>query len=193
MAKRFAATEIWDEDWFLEMPNEYKLFWFYMLSTCDHAGLFRVNVRSFSGLLGVKVTPSEALKMFNVDKQRVRVISDTLWFIEDFFVFQYGTTFNPNNKMHDSVEKLLLRQNIPMTSVRGLRDLKDRVKDKVKDKDKIHNGAKIEKSEKAVEIDEKNLLAVFADGSYQPLGQVQQMELKRGALFPKIIEKGIIQ
>ena len=26
MAKRFSATEIWDEDWFLDMPNEYKLF-----------------------------------------------------------------------------------------------------------------------------------------------------------------------
>ena len=43
MAKRFTSTEIWNEDWFLDMPAEYKLFWYYMLCECDHAGLFKVN------------------------------------------------------------------------------------------------------------------------------------------------------
>jgi hypothetical protein len=120
MAKRFSDTKIWDEDWFLDMPNEYKLFWFYMLAQCDHAGLFKVNVRSFSGLLGVSVTPSKVIEYFNTGKDRVRIVNQSLWLIEDFFAFQYGQTFNPNNKMHDSIEMLYLKANIKIRNNKGL-------------------------------------------------------------------------
>lgn len=133
MAKRFTATEIWSEDWYLSMPNEYKLFWFYMLSTCDHAGLFKVNWRSFSGLVEVNLSSSDALDYFNAGKQRVRVIKSSLWFIEDFFVYQYGTTFNLNNRLHASIAAIYFKHQIDLTSIRGLLDLKQGVKDKDKE------------------------------------------------------------
>jgi len=136
MAKRFSDTEIWSEDWFLEMPNEYKLFWFYMLSNCDHAGLFKVNLRSFSSLLEVKLTTTEALRLFNSGKDRIRIINPSLWFVEDFFVYQYGPTFNTNNRLHESIEKIYDKYGIELTSIRGVLDLKHGVKDKDKDKDK---------------------------------------------------------
>lgn len=147
MSKRFTSTEIWEEDWFLDMPNEYKLFWYYMLSTCNHAGIFKVKSRSFRGLLEVNITPSEALKYFNAEKTRIRVISESVWFVEDFFAFQYGTTFNGNSTVHESIYKIYNHYNIELTSVRGLKevkntsfggleDLKARDKDKDKDKDK---------------------------------------------------------
>lgn len=133
MAKRFSATEIWEEDWFLDMPNEYKLFWHYMLATCDHAGLFKVNLRSFCGLLEVKVTPTKALLHFNAGKQRIRLVSESVWFIEDFFVFQYGPGFNPKNRVHESISKLYEKNGISIDSVRGLIDPNHGVKDKDKD------------------------------------------------------------
>ena len=86
MAKRFTATEIWSEDWFLDMPMEYKLFWYYMLSTCNHAGFFKVNLRSFCGLNGVNLTSTKVLEYFNAGKQRIRVVNNSLWLIDDFFV-----------------------------------------------------------------------------------------------------------
>jgi len=187
MAKRFIATELWDEDWFLEMPNEYKLFWYYILSNCDHAGLYKVNLRSFSSLLEVKVSSAIALTHFNFGKQRIRVISESLWLIEDFFVFQYGTTFNPNNKLHDSVEKLYTRQKIKITSIRGLQDLKDRVKDKDKEKDK---GIRRIYSEKIRGVEIKGNKVYFQDGSFQDLGESQLMELERGSLKAREVFKG---
>lgn len=135
MAKRFTATEIWNEDWFLDMPNEYKLFWYYMLSNSNHAGLFKVNLRSFCGQIEVKVGSKEILSYFNAGKQRIRVINDSLWLIEDFFVYQYGPTLNPKNRVHESIVKEYLKHGINLTSIRGLKDLKDGVKDKDKDKD----------------------------------------------------------
>lgn len=136
MAKRFTATEIWNEDWFLDMPMEYKLFWYYMLSTCNHAGFYKVNLRSFCGLNGVNLTSTKVLEYFNAGKQRIRVINTSLWLIDDFFVYQYGSTLNPNNRVHASIVKEYLKHGIELTSIRGLKDLKDGVKDKDKDKDK---------------------------------------------------------
>jgi hypothetical protein len=136
MAKRFTATEIWGEDWFLAMPIEYKLFWYYMLANCDHGGLFKVNLKSFCGLNEVKVTTTNALKYFNEGKERIRVINSSVWYVEDFFVFQYGTTFNTNNRLHASIQKLYEKLGIELTSIRGVLDLIDGVKEKEKDKER---------------------------------------------------------
>ena len=147
MAKRFTSTEIWAEDWFLEMPIEYKLFWYYMLANCNHAGIFKVNLRSFCGLNGVNLTSKEIINFFNMGKQRIRIINDSVWLIEDFFFYQYGITFNTNNRVHDSIEKEYNKHGIQLNSIRGLNevklksnrgqvDLNDGVKDKDKDKDK---------------------------------------------------------
>ena len=95
--------------------------------------MFKVNFRSFCSLNGVKLDSKKALEYFNNGKDRIRELSANLWLIEDFFVFQYGETFNPNNRLHDSVEKLYNKHDLKMTSIRGLKDLKDRVKDKDKD------------------------------------------------------------
>jgi len=146
MAKRFTATEIWGEDWFLDMPNEYKLFWYYMLSNCDHAGLFKVNLSLFCRLLNIKIDSEAALEFFNLKKSRVRVVSETVWFVEDFFAYQYGDILNLNNRVHESVYKLYNKYNINILSIRGLNEVKERsrrgqngdtegVKDKDKDKD----------------------------------------------------------
>lgn len=191
MGKRFAATEIWDEDWFLEMPASYKLFWFYMLSTCNHAGVFKVNLRSFSGLNGVKIKSDKALELFNKGKDRIRVVNQSVWLIEDFFVYQYGTTFNPNNRVHESVECIYNSLGIKMTSIRGLLDLKDRVKDK--DKDNISIGKNgVLKIERAVEFTPDKMQAIFANGKKQDLGISQKGLLEMNQLKPKDVVLGLI-
>jgi hypothetical protein len=190
MAKRFFATELWEEDWFIEMPNEYKLFWYYMLANCDHAGLYKVNLRSFSGLLEVKVSSAIALTHFNFGKQRIRVITDSVWFIEDFFVFQYGTTFNINNKLHESISKLLAKHKIPLTSLRGLQDLKDTLKDKDKEikKESMRENKVLGKE---FSVDKKSVF--FEDGTQQELGQRQLQRMKDSNYQPHYIKKGEIE
>lgn len=135
MAKRFTSTEIWGEDWFLDMPNDYKLYWYYVLSSCDHCGLFKVNSGSFCRLLGVKIDSKEALRFFNNGKDRILEVSSSIWLINDFFVYQYGDKFNINNRVHASIEKAYKRYNIELTSIRGLKEYTYTLKDKDKDKD----------------------------------------------------------
>lgn len=195
MAKRFVSTEIWDEDWFLDMPVGYKLFWFYMLAACNHAGLFKVNIKRFCGVNEVKISQQEALTFFNNGKERIRVISDSLWLIEDFFVFQYGTTLNSNSSVHFSIEKAYNQANINLTSIRGLRDLKVRDKDKDKDKDKdiIKKGQekKIYHEIKGKEFTDEGYV-LLDNGQLQELGKSQKVLLQHESLKPSDIYKNYI-
>ena len=149
-----------------------------------------VNLRSYCSLNEVKLTTTKVLNYFNFQKNRIRVVSENLWLIEDFFVYQYGTTFNWNNRVHESIGELYKRQKIELTSIRGLLDLKDRVKDKDKDKDK--KGGMGENKIFAVKIDKEKLLAIFSDGKIQELGQSQKTRLMYDDLKPSDIEKGVI-
>lgn len=136
MPKRFTATEIWEEDWFLEMPQEYKLFWFYLKDKCDHAGMFKVNIKVFNSLNGANINTETVLEYFNKGKKRLRKVNGSMWLIEDFFSFQYGQTFNTNNRMHESAKKIYEKNDVELGSIRGLKEVKEGVKDKDKVKDK---------------------------------------------------------
>lgn len=123
MPKRFTATEIWEEDWFLDMPNEYKLFWFYILSACDQAGFFKINTKSFCALNNVIISTETAIELFNKGKKRLRKVNGSLWLLEDFFKFQYGHKFNPNNKMHLGIEKIYDKHGVKISSLQGVETL----------------------------------------------------------------------
>ena len=155
MSKRFTETNIWNEDWFLDLPKNYKLLYFYVKDNCDHAGIWRPNVRLFEAMIEDKVDLNKALIFFNNGKTRIEILDCGRWFILDFFVFQYGTTFNPLNRVHKSIQSIYSQMNIDLTSIRGLIDLKEGVKDKDKDKDK---GKDISKSTE----EKKELLRVKA-------------------------------
>lgn len=191
MAKRFTATEIWEEDWFLEMPNEYKLFWYYILSKCDHAGIFKVNLRSFTGLIQVNVTSNDALRYFNNGKDRIRIINESLWFIEDFYVYQYGSTFNINNRLHESIKKTMAKYDLQLTSIRGLTDLKDGVKDKDKEIKKGGTGENNGLTDSGDRFDEKGIRVYFKDGTNQLLGMEQRIAFKEGTLRPRDVKRGL--
>jgi hypothetical protein len=40
MAKRFIDTNIWNKAWFRKLDTNSKLIWIYILTKCDHAGIF---------------------------------------------------------------------------------------------------------------------------------------------------------
>ena len=45
MAKRFTDTQKWSEDWYLDLPITYKVFWIYICDNCNHAGIYKPNKR----------------------------------------------------------------------------------------------------------------------------------------------------
>ena len=123
MCKRLTETTVWDDDWFYELPSEYKLFWFYIKDNCDHAGIWKPKIRSFKSATDVDVDLDSALISFNKGKQRIRILDCGYWYIEDFFYFQYAfktKTMNLNNRVHHSIFNLYMVYGIPLSTVKGL-------------------------------------------------------------------------
>ena len=143
MPKRFHDTDIWNEDWFLDMEEEYRMFWFYLKDTCDHAGIWKPNVRRFNSEVGKKINLDKALELFNAEKKRIEKLDSGHWVLLDFINFQYGSVLNLKNSCHLSVFNRLNKLGVSLGSLRGLIEVKEgssrpqvEVKAGVKDKDK---------------------------------------------------------
>ncbi len=165
MAKRFTDTEIWDQDWFVDLPTKYKLFWNYIKDKCDNAGFWRPNKLVAQRIIGEPINVHEFLTFINSDKERIIILPSGRWFMKDYFIFQYGEVFSPESKVHKGALKILVANGVHISEILNggtgnlqnidLEELKtiaydkgmnklliaygkgtERVKDKDKDKDK---------------------------------------------------------
>ncbi len=217
MAKRFTDTEIWDQDWYIDLPNKYKLLWNYIKDKCDNVGIWRPNISVLQKIIGEPLNLKEFSSFINCSKERIKELPSGRWWLKDFFVFQYGNTFSPTSAVHKGALKQLVSNGVHPNEVLGLDigflqniDFKqvkeiaydksnEKIKetfgipiyrDKDKDKDKDKYGDARGKKLKALEI--KNGLAFFEDGTKQELGKSQKFRLTQDDLIPSQILKGEI-
>jgi hypothetical protein len=118
MAKRFTDTDKWKDEWYTDLPNDYKIIWQYLLDTCDNAGIYKRNVKLLNIMCNTNVSDTDILNAF---KLRVTPISDEKWIINKFCVFQYGPDFlESKNKAVISVVNKLIENNLYQSSTNTL-------------------------------------------------------------------------
>lgn len=103
MAKRFVSTELFEDSFFMELSPELKLFWIYLITKCNHAGIWQVNKKLAEFHIGAKL---DWERMKEVFKDKI-IMRDNVWYIPNFIYYQYGSSLNPSNKVHNSVIRLL--------------------------------------------------------------------------------------
>ena len=114
-----------------------KLFWVYLLTKCDHAGIWDVDIELAAFQIGVDLDESKILETFN---RKIVPFKSGKWFIPKFIDYQYGE-LNENVNAHKSVIKILnkyglnVKNQLLPNSLATDQD-KDKDKDKVKDKKK---------------------------------------------------------
>ena len=173
MAKRFTDTEKWVDPFFDELDNEKKLLWIYILDKCDHAGIYKVNLRHINFNLKSNFTIEDIKKVFN---GRIKDLENGKWFIEKFIDFQYGK-LEENNRVHKSVLNHLEKEGVfkPLISPLQRAKDKDKDKDKVKDKDKEKEKDKYEDTVFLTKDEFKKLVDKYGKG------QVRKMIVKLDA------------
>ena len=125
MAKRFIDTKMWDKAWFRRLTPKYKAVWLYLLTRCDHAGIWDADWEAAEFLIGEAVNYNELPGAIKEKMQSIQ--GDDQYFIPSFVEFQYGE-LKENSKPHLSVIKRL--------EEKGLDTLKAKYKDKEEDKNK---------------------------------------------------------
>ena len=141
MPKRFHDSGLWNEDWYIDLSLNGKLFYQYMIDTCDHAGIWKPNIKHFEFILGSSCPLVDLLNEINMEKERVVKLPNGRHFIPNFIPFQYGSVLNLNNRVHLSICNSLILNKIPLGSIRPQIEVKEGVKDKDKDKDYLRGGS----------------------------------------------------
>lgn len=133
MSKRFTDTEKWGKGFIRSLQAPYKLLWLYICDSCNHAGIWDVEIDVAELRIGVDLTCEEALKQFG--EHVVEIEDGRKWFIPSFVEFQYGE-LNPENRAHRAVIDILNRYDLkPLTKplTTSFQGRKDKEKDKEKD------------------------------------------------------------
>ena len=139
MAKRLTDSTKWNDSWFTNLPMDIKLVWIYLLDTCDHAGVYKTNIRLLKFQTGSERTEEELIEFF---KDRIYITGDK-WFIPKFVNFQYKNFFTNNAPAVKSARELLINHSIIkpndnsfITLTQPLLNPSVRTKDKDTDTDK---------------------------------------------------------
>ena len=128
MAKRFMDNTIFDKSWYRKLPVRLKIVWFYLINKCNHAGIWECDIDLLSFQIGDEYTLEEILEAFG---DNLKEIGDGKIYITKFIEFQYGLPLNEKVKVHQSVIKLLNKNDIQLPN--PLLSVKDKEINKGKD------------------------------------------------------------
>ena len=129
MAKRFITTDLWEKPNWRKLPVRLKVVWFYLISKCNHAGIWECDIDLLSFQIGEDYTLDEIMEAFG---SQIVELGDNKFFLSKYISFQYGV-LNPSVRVHQSVIKLLKKYNIQYEY--SELSVKDKDIDKVKDVD----------------------------------------------------------
>lgn len=115
MSKRFVDTEIWNKAWFQELSLKNKVLVKYIFEQCDCAGVWDINFRLASFIIGEQVTLSD-IEEINKKNLLFEVFDTDKIFVIDFIKFQYGT-LSYNCKPHLPVIKILKKHGIDFETI----------------------------------------------------------------------------
>jgi hypothetical protein len=107
MSKRFISTEMFSDSWFMNISVENKLFFIYLITNCDHAGIIDINwklIEFQTGIKGISKGLSTVTQQFGC---RLTHLRDNYYFIPKFIDFQYGSRLRPEVNAHLSVIRRL--------------------------------------------------------------------------------------
>lgn len=154
--KRFTECTKWTQNkWFRTLATKHKLFWLYLLDTCDSVGVWEEDIELASFLIAEELNKDELLSIF---QEQVKIIKGgKKWWIHRFIEFQYGVldTENIRNRPHQSYIKLLKYHSLWLDYEKTIHSLKEKDKEKDKDKDKDKEQEKDNLSKHIIFVDEK--------------------------------------
>jgi hypothetical protein len=186
MAKRMIDTDMWKKRWFRTLSLKMKSVWIYLITMCDHAGFYEVDLDLMGLFIGDEVTNKEIMDSLG---WQIEEIEDDKWFLPKFIKFQYNVSnpneLNPKNRVHKSVIDILNSYNLldgaikPHSSplkheIRGLGGALEK-KEGAKDKDKVINNSSNKIKRKVFKIPTEDDVRDYCDERGNLIDPVQFM------------------
>lgn len=120
MAKRFIDTELFNDKWFMSLKKDAKLFWIYLITSCNHAGIIEMNEPLMKLQTGINSLQTVIKELEN----RLIPLENDYYFIPKFLEYQYNKFPNSKVRAQKSAIDLLIRFNLwdaeKQTVIKGL-------------------------------------------------------------------------
>lgn len=142
--KRFTDTDIWDKQWFMELPPRLKCFVKFVRDKCDQSGVWQPNMILANTYIGEACTIDDLLKIDGGNQ--FEKLTDGKIFCIGFIFFQYGElseTCMPHRKVIALLKKHGIFERVSKGYRKGTDTLKDKEEDKEVDKEEEEEGGKI--------------------------------------------------
>jgi len=117
MAKRFIDTEIFNDDWFMELSKDAKLFYIYFITNCDHAGILKLNYKIAELQTGINSIETVLKELSNC---MLTLKSNNVFLMPSFIKYQYPDFPKSKVKQQDSALKILLSYGINEVKIKSL-------------------------------------------------------------------------
>jgi hypothetical protein len=113
MAKRFIDTELFHDSWFMNLCPNYKLFYIYLITNCDFAGIIDLNIRLAEFLTGIEGLGNSLERVWKeFGEKRVIYLTGNYYFLPKFIKYQYPNGLSESVKAQKSVMERLQSFNL---------------------------------------------------------------------------------
>lgn len=141
MVKRFVDTEIWQKEWFQDLTLKEKILLRYIFENCDCAGVWNINFKLASFIIGDTVSV-EDIHNINDKKLQFTILDDKNIYVNDFIKFQYGAlseNCKPHKPVIEKLKKYNLFERVSKGYSKGIHTLEEKEKEKEEEKEKEKN------------------------------------------------------
>lgn len=118
MKMRMFDTELFHQDWFINLSSRHQLVYIYILMNCDLAGVFEISPRRMTCDMHMDEKPITHKDVFGPFGDRVLPIegSDSKALVPDFIGFHYGKHLVNDGKhhLHKTVAKAVAAANLTL-------------------------------------------------------------------------------
>lgn len=108
MAKRFIDTLLFTDEWFCELSKDAKLFFLYYITSCDHAGVLRLNNKLCEFQTGIKSCESVIKELGKC----LVTVKQGVYFMPKYIKFQYPKFPQSTVKQQESAINILKSYNL---------------------------------------------------------------------------------
>jgi len=108
MAKRFIGTELFNDPWFMDLSVEGKVFFIYIITSCDHAGIIKFNWKLAEFQIGIKDLANSYETLIKEFGDKLVKLKNEYYWMPKFLEYQYPQFPNSNVKAQSSAIRILL-------------------------------------------------------------------------------------
>lgn len=147
MAKRFIDTNMFNDEWICNLSKDSKLFFIYFITTCDHAGVLKLNKKLCEFQTGLKSIDTLIKELGN----SLITVSEqsSIYFMPRFLKFQYPNFPQSQVRQQESAIKILENYGINIEKINSYLTLS---KDLVKTYVSVNDSVSVLKEKKQIKI-----------------------------------------